>query len=275
MFCEKCGTQIPDNSTFCPNCGAKAENAPNPEQPQGQAFESQQAQGQSPEPQQFQGQTASEPQQTQSAFNTATNTVNSMLSTDAGKKKLIGIAAVAVVAIIILVILIAIIAGSGGYKKTVKKYMAVWTTMDEEKSVKNLWKLYPEEVREAMIEEYEDYYDIDGEDEFYEQIAEDMESTIDYLDDEYNEGWKLSYKIEKVKDLSDRKVEELQDTYDDSDYELDKAIKAAKKVDLEVTIKSKNGKDKDKEDMTIYLIKVGGSWYIDMPNTGSPLNLFY
>lgn len=26
MFCKKCGTQIPDNGTFCPNCGQAVEN---------------------------------------------------------------------------------------------------------------------------------------------------------------------------------------------------------------------------------------------------------
>ena len=24
MFCEKCGSKIPDGSAFCPNCGSKA-----------------------------------------------------------------------------------------------------------------------------------------------------------------------------------------------------------------------------------------------------------
>lgn len=266
MFCEKCGTQIPDNAQACPNCGAQIENAPNvnPEQPQAQ------------EPQQSQEQAAAAPQSAQSPLNAATNTVNSMLSTDAGKKKLIGIAAVALVAVIAIIILIVVLVSGGGYKSTIKKYMAAWPTMDEEKSVKSLWKLYPKEVREAMIEEYEDYYDIDGEDEFYEEIADGMDNIMDYLDDEYDDGWKLSYKIKKVKDLNDRKVEDLQERYDDSDYDLDIKIKAAKKVDLEVTIQSKNGKDKDKEDMTLYLIQVGGSWYIDMlSGNDSPLYLFY
>ena len=31
MFCEKCGAQIPDDSSFCPVCGAKVEPVPVPE----------------------------------------------------------------------------------------------------------------------------------------------------------------------------------------------------------------------------------------------------
>ena len=33
MFCPNCGMQIPDNSAFCSNCGAKFDTAPQPPQP--------------------------------------------------------------------------------------------------------------------------------------------------------------------------------------------------------------------------------------------------
>lgn len=37
MFCTNCGSQIADNSTFCPNCGAVTSGAAqNPQQPYGQ-----------------------------------------------------------------------------------------------------------------------------------------------------------------------------------------------------------------------------------------------
>lgn len=34
MFCNNCGNQIPDNSTFCPNCGTAFSQPQQPQQPQ-------------------------------------------------------------------------------------------------------------------------------------------------------------------------------------------------------------------------------------------------
>lgn len=43
MFCEKCGSQIPDDAVFCPKCGAKQEVAGNQAQNQQQASGAQQS----------------------------------------------------------------------------------------------------------------------------------------------------------------------------------------------------------------------------------------
>lgn len=62
MFCNQCGTQVPDNSAVCPNCGAALSNPQAPQQPmmgqpmQGQPMMGQPMQGQPMMGQPMQGQ---------------------------------------------------------------------------------------------------------------------------------------------------------------------------------------------------------------------------
>ena len=71
MFCNQCGTQVPDNSAVCPNCGAALSNPQTPQQPvMGQAMQEQPIQGQPMMGQPMQGQPMmGQPMQGQPMYN--------------------------------------------------------------------------------------------------------------------------------------------------------------------------------------------------------------
>ncbi|MGN1159091.1 MAG: zinc-ribbon domain-containing protein [Lachnospiraceae bacterium] len=71
MFCNQCGTQVPDNSAVCPNCGAAFSNPQAPQQPMmGQPMPEQPMQGQPMMGQPMQGQPMmGQPMQGQPIYN--------------------------------------------------------------------------------------------------------------------------------------------------------------------------------------------------------------
>lgn len=123
MFCKKCGSQIPDNSAFCPECGAAVSAA----QAEPEAAE--------------QPSNAPEAPAAKPAMN---------------KHRLIGIIAVGAAALVVIIILVAILAGGGkGWEKVLKKEMNCARTGDSEP----LAELIPDKMYEAIA----DHYDVDAE----------------------------------------------------------------------------------------------------------------
>lgn len=103
-FCGSCGSQIADNATFCPNCGASAANAPAP----------------TPAP--------AATQQTPYVQPTAAPAQNN-------NSKMIGIALVGVVVLVLIFVLFGSLFG-GGYKKPIAKMCKGLEKED--------WKIYSE-----------------------------------------------------------------------------------------------------------------------------------
>lgn len=124
MFCKKCGSQIPDNSAFCPECGAAVSAA------------------------------QAEPEAAEQPSN-APEAPAAKPAMD--KKRLTGIIAVGAAALVVIIILVAILAGGGkGWEKVLKKEMNCARTGDSEP----LAELIPDKMYEAIA----DYYDVDAED---------------------------------------------------------------------------------------------------------------
>ncbi|MDD7488565.1 MAG: zinc-ribbon domain-containing protein [Clostridiales bacterium] len=128
MFCKKCGSQIPDNSAFCPECGA-AVSAAQAEQPSNAPMAP-----------------AAKPAM--------------------DKKRLTGIIAVGAAALVVIIILVAILAGGGkGWEKVLKKEMKCARTGDSEplaelipdkmyEAIADYYDVDAEELKEYFIDEY-------------------------------------------------------------------------------------------------------------------------
>lgn len=151
MFCKKCGSQIPDNSAFCPECGAAVSAA----QAEPKAAE--------------QPSNAPEAPAAKPAMN---------------KHRLIGIIAVGAAALGVIIIFVAILAGGGkDWKKALKKEMKCIMTGDSE----SLAELIPDKMYEAIA----DYYDVDAEElkEYFMdlEIFDDDDTLVKYEIIEENE----------------------------------------------------------------------------------------
>ena len=151
MFCKKCGSQIPDNSAFCPECGAAVSAA----QAEPKAAE--------------QPSNAPEAPAAKPAMN---------------KHRLIGIIAVGAAALGVIIIFVAILAGGGkDWKKVLKKEMKCIMTGDSE----SLAELIPDKMYEAIA----DYYDVDAEElkEYFMdlEIFDDDDTLVKYEIIEENE----------------------------------------------------------------------------------------
>ena len=128
MFCKKCGSQIPDNSAFCPECGA-AVSAAQAEQPSNAPMAP-----------------AAKPAM--------------------DKKRLTGIIAVGAAALVVIIILVAILAGGGkGWEKVLKKEMKCARTGDSEplaelipdkmyEAIADHYDVDAEDLKEYFIDEY-------------------------------------------------------------------------------------------------------------------------
>ena len=176
------------------------------------------------------------------------------------KNMLIAIGAAAVL-VIALIIIISTATAGGGYKSAIDNMIDVTFKgkLDkiEDCYPKEYWEYMEEELDmnlKEMIEELED-----------EEVFEDM---MDELEDEYGKNVKISYKVledEKAdKDIFDSVKEGLKDNYDIPK----KNLKEVREVELEMTIKGKD--DKDSEETTLYIAKIGKKWYI--VNTNGPFS---
>ncbi len=166
------------------------------------------------------------------------------------KKTLAIVIAAGVAVVVVFAIFIAIASGSSGYKSVIEDKLKAFEKSDAQK----LAETYPEFW---YIDEY------DTIDDFAEEIedSEFSEALIENLEEEVGSKIKLSYKIEKIDNLSDKKFDNFCEAIAEAHDCSTKKIKAIKKADIKVTAKGKDGKHEfDWED--VYLIKEGGDWYI-------------
>lgn len=170
------------------------------------------------------------------------------------KNRTIGIIAVAVVALVFAVAVF----GGRSYKATVKQLVnASFVDADGGDFI----KVFPKKVVKLLMED-DDYYDID---EFAEEVTEDLEAHLNRLNSQYGEH-KIKYKIVEAEKASKKALSEIKSYYKE---EFDVKVSAAKNVEIELTIKYDGGTDTD--DLDIYLIKIGRSWYLDIESMGEIL----
>lgn len=164
--------------------------------------------------------------------------------------RLVGIGAAAAAVVVVAILLISIFGGRG-YKATVKKYFDSSMTAD----AKGIISVIPKKVVNKALEDY------DSRSEAIEKLGDTLQRTLDRA---YGDG-KLEYTITFI-DTEDITGDELRELKKDYAEDYDLKIKAAKEVDIKikVTLDGNEGS----QTITVPLVKVGGSWYIDVENFG-------
>lgn len=160
-----------------------------------------------------------------------------------GKEKLIGIGVVGVAAILVIVLACSLFGGRG-YKSTVKKYMKAVTSAELE----DVLDLVPKGLKDE---------------EEYDELEEDLEDAEEDMKEEL-EKYKYDYEIKDDKDITGDDLEEIQEEYEE---EYDIKVKAAKEVEVKLYVEYEG--EKMDTTMDVSVIKIGGSWYLDVLNMGS------
>lgn len=172
------------------------------------------------------------------------------------RNKTIGTAGIAAAAVLFFVLIGALFNLGDSYKDPVKNYF----TAMEKGSGKKLQKAYGDKIVDGLdnlLEEedvYEDEEDIDDIDDVFDYMAEEYHDT---LVDAYGKNIKVKYKITDKEKLD---KDELKDIEKSLKEMLDEKCKVKKgyEIEVEATVKGKDGKDTDDQDITV--IKLDGDW---------------
>ena len=166
-------------------------------------------------------------------------------------KKIVIIAAAAVVALILIFNIIGGIASHG--KQSPKAVIKAYVNAVEKQSGKKMYKL----IDKKIIKYIKDENDIDKED-MIEQLDDVMEYSGEALENQVGKVKSIKVKFKKVKKLKGSKLEDKKEDYED-EYD----IKVSQVARVEATIKVKGKDDDVEEDITMYVYKRAGKWYLD------------
>ena len=166
-------------------------------------------------------------------------------------KKIVIIAAAAVVALILIFNIIGGIASHG--KQSPTAVIKAYVNGVEKQSGKKMYKL----IDKKIIKYIKDENDIDKED-MIEQLDDVMEYSGEALENQVGKVKSIKVKFKKVKKLKGSKLEDKQEDYED-EYD----IKVSQVARVEATIKVKGKDDDVEEDITMYVYKRAGKWYLD------------
>ena len=234
MFCTKCGTQNASGSRFCGKCGAPLGSADNgygaPQQPAAA------------------GNTYGAPYQSAAGGYTAAprpaRPAAPARSGGSGKGKLIAIVAAALV-VALLGCWIFGVFGGGGYEDVIDDFIDSMFDGDAEGVVDCL----PDQVMKYIAEE-----EGTTKRELVNELQEELDDIFEYMPS----GLKVSHKIVYAEDVYGDDLRYLKEDYE----EIGVRVTAAKCVEVEL-IASYMGMS-ESIDVELYVIEVGGSWYLDI-----------
>ena len=156
----------------------------------------------------------------------------------------IGIIAVAAVAVIALLISCFFIFGGRSYKDVVRDYFKA----TEKADAKLMMELLPDDLIKYVMKE---------EDMTKKEMTEELQDSLDMIHRYYDEV-KISYEITDTEDFDKDELKEIKEMYE----EIDVKVKDAMIVEVEVTMELDGDERTTTQELT--LIKVGGSWYLDI-----------
>ena len=232
MFCGKCGTQNPDTAAFCKSCGTRLNSQVKP--------------------------AAKTVTKTTARTQMQPQTEHPAPKHKRRQDKKIGLIAVAAVIAVVLVLTI-VLFGGRSYKATVKQFFNATFDVDG----KAIVKLIPDDLVDYVLDE--SGYDEDELDEMIADIEDEFEDQIASIKRYLGDDWDVSYKIISTEDIKGKDLKDLKEDYKD----IGVKISAAKDVEMELTIKA--GETENSNTITISLIKVGRSWYLDLDSMGGLL----
>ena len=157
------------------------------------------------------------------------------------------------VAVLIAVIILLANLLTPGWQRAVENYVDV----SFKGKANKIEKLAPKEYWEYLEDEDEDF-DLKDAIEEYEDEYEDM---MDDLEDEYGKNIKVKCKIEDKDKLSGKEISKIAEALKEKYDIKKKSVKKGYEVDVELTIKGSD--DKDDDDATLTVVKIGGKWYVD------------
>ncbi len=210
MFCGKCGSNVPEGAAVCPVCGTPTGAAP------------------------VQG--------------------------GPGKKPNInwGIIGAAVGVIAVIVLVIVLLTSCGGPESVVEDYYdALFNGTGEDvydaSNIEALFDLLVEEgewdkddledVRENIIDKYDDYCD----------------DNRDDCEDEYGDDWTLDIEITKTKELKNSDLKDYEDTIENY-YDIEVDIEEGFTVKFKYTLEGEDGDDKGRAEVDV--LKINGKWVL-------------
>lgn len=159
--------------------------------------------------------------------------------------KKIGMIAIPVVAIIVvLAIIFGAIVPNVGYKGTINKFLNAIEDEDVEKYM-----------------EYVASYKFDNNNDADDAVEDDLKDWLEDLEYEYGENVKISIKVVDSDKLTEDRLEDIQDLYDDSEDCDDMEITKGYDVLVDLTVKGKD-MDRETEKVNFIVIKEDGKWKI-------------
>lgn len=171
------------------------------------------------------------------------------------RNKMIGIAVVAAAAIVVVFLAFNLLGGRG-YESTVTKFLDASLDGDAETII----SLLPDEMVDQALEEL-GYHPSDR-DEAVEELNAALQSAAGSLKEALGDNLKVSYNVVSAEDLSASELLELRQSY--SVYDID--VDGAKEVDVEMTVTATALDLSGTYTLTVPVVQVGRSWYLDAEN---------
>lgn len=167
---------------------------------------------------------------------------------------------IAVAAVIVLAAALCFyLFGGRSDRATIERYLNAQFNAD----ARSVIDLMPPKIMDYALEQ--EGYTSDEFDDLMDDMDEELQDQLDYLDSYLGEGWDFSYEIVEIEDIKGDDLDDIKDAYDVADIK----VSAAESAEVEITVTSHETESSN----TLYidLVKVGRSWYLDLMSMG---NLF-
>lgn len=161
------------------------------------------------------------------------------------------------VIIVVIVILLSTLTGGRSYEKTIDQTLDSIFSAD----VDELFDLFPPQMMEYGMEM--NGYSQEEMDTALAMAEQMIRNSIDSSFGSLGDDWDYSYAISDETDLEGAELDQIKDSYSS----LDVNVSAAKTVDIDLTVTA--GELENTDSMSLPLIKVGKSWYLDALNAES------